>query len=202
MSINLASSLSAITTDSSGVNHIVWVENNVIWHAVYDSNAGTWVDAQQILSDVPDNITSLNLVANQNLIQVSKGGTAPGLAVVWQQGDVTQNGVSNSNFFYSAATYNSSANLQWLETPQQLTVNENSNAKNFANLKPQAIADNNGNVFVVGQQVNLSQGQIKLFEKTQISITPNLPSIALIFPQYLQEIFWPLPTPRLWWLMA
>jgi hypothetical protein len=48
--------------------------------------------------------------------------------------------------------------LQWLETPQQLTVNENSNAENFANLNPQVIADNNGNVFVVGQQVNVSQG--------------------------------------------
>ena len=45
---------------------------------------------------------------------------------------------SNSNFFYSAATYDSSANLQWLETPKQLTVNENSNTENFANLKPLA----------------------------------------------------------------
>jgi len=158
MSINLASGLSAVTTDSTGVNHLVWLENNSIWHAQFDGNTGSWVNAQQIVTGISDNVTSINLVASSNLIQVSDDETSPGLAVVWQQGDVTQNGVSNSNFFYSAATYDSSANLQWLETPQQLTVNENSNAENFANLNPQAIADNNGNVFVVGQQVNLSQG--------------------------------------------
>jgi hypothetical protein len=158
MSINLASGLSAVTTDSTGVNHLVWLENNSIWHAQFDGNTGSWVNAQQIVTGTADNVTSINLVASSNLIQVSDDETAPGLAVVWQQGDVTQNGVSNSNFFYSAATYDSSANLQWLQTPQQLTVNENSNAENFANLNPQAIADNNGNVFVVGQQVNLSQG--------------------------------------------
>jgi uncharacterized repeat protein (TIGR02059 family) len=149
MAIDLASTLSAITSDSFGVSHLVWVENAAIWHAVYDGNAGTWVDAQQVVSGVPDNITSLNLVANDKLI----GNSAPGLAVIWQQGDV-----NNSNFFYSAANYDSSANLQWLETPQPLTVNANSNSEKFTNLKPQAIADNNGNVFVVGQQVNLSQG--------------------------------------------
>jgi len=158
MSINLASGLSAVTTDSTGVNHLVWLENNSIWHAQFDGNTGSWVNAQQIVTGIADNVTSINLVASSNLIQVSDDETAPGLAVVWQQGDVTQNGVSNSNFFYSAATYDSSANLQWLQTPQQLTVNENSNAENFANLNPQAIADNNGNVFVVGQQVNLIQG--------------------------------------------
>ncbi|TRV07418.1 MAG: hypothetical protein EWV89_22480 [Microcystis wesenbergii Mw_QC_B_20070930_S4] len=158
MSINLASGLSAITTDAAGVNHLVWLENNSIWHAQFDGNTGSWVNAQQIVTGIADNVTSINLVASSSLIQVSDDETAPGLAVVWQQGDVTQNGVSNSNFFYSAATYDSSANLQWLETPQQLTVNENSNAENFANLNPQVIADNNGNVFVVGQQVNVSQG--------------------------------------------
>jgi len=94
-----------------------------------------------------DHITSLNLVANEKLI----GNSAPGLAVIWQQGDV-----NNSNFFYSAANYDPFANLQWLETPQQLTVNENSNSEKFANLKPQAIADSNGNVFVVGQRVNVN----------------------------------------------
>ena len=153
MSVNLASGLSAVTTDSAGVNHLVWLENNSIWHAQFDVNAGSWVNAQQIVTGISDNVTSINLVASPNLIQVSSAETAPGLAVVWQQGDV-----NSSNFFYSAATYDSSANLQWLQTPQQLTVNENSNSETFANLNPQVIADNNGNVFVVGQQVNLSQG--------------------------------------------
>ena len=47
MSINLASSLSAITTDSTtGVTHIVWADNGNIWHAVYDSNSETWKNAE------------------------------------------------------------------------------------------------------------------------------------------------------------
>ncbi|MEB3161227.1 MAG: hypothetical protein VKL20_07185 [Synechocystis sp.] len=43
MSINLASRLSAITTDFTGVNHIVWVEGNAIWHAQFDAIASCWM---------------------------------------------------------------------------------------------------------------------------------------------------------------
>jgi len=149
MSINLASRQSAITTDFTGVNHIVWVENNALWHAQFDANAGIWVNARRVVNDVPGNVTALNLVANEKLIN----GSSPGLAVIWQQGDDRQN---SSNFYYSAAQYGPNGQLQWDATPTVLTVNEATNSQSFTNLNPRAIADNNGNITIVGQQVSIA----------------------------------------------
>jgi hypothetical protein len=139
MSINFTNRLSATTTDSAGVTHLVWVENAAIWHAVYDDNAGTWKDAKTIAEVGTQSLTSLNLVANDKLI----GGSSPGLAVVYQQGNENE-----SDFFYTAAQYNASGKLQWLASPQNL------NADQVGDLEPRAIANSDGTVFVVGQKVN------------------------------------------------
>ncbi|MBE9174181.1 hypothetical protein IQ225_00410, partial [Synechocystis salina LEGE 06155] len=139
MTINLADRLSAVTTDSAGTTHIVWVENASLWHAVYNVNAGTWDNAQAIANVGNQSLTSLNLIANDKLI----GGDSPGLAVVYQQG--TDN---ESDFFYTAAQYNTSGKLQWLASPQNLSADQ------VGDLEPRAIANNDGTVFVVGQKVN------------------------------------------------
>lgn len=91
MPINLASSLSAITTDpSTGVTHIVWADRGNIWHASFDANAGAWVDAEPIGFTGTEPISSLSFVANEKLID----GRDPGFVVVWQQGKL-----NNSNLY-------------------------------------------------------------------------------------------------------
>ncbi|WP_017292847.1 Calx-beta domain-containing protein [Geminocystis herdmanii] len=141
MAIDLASRLSAITVDSStGVTHIVWADNGNIFHAVYDNNSETWKDAQAIAFTGTEPVTSLNLVANDKLID----GSNPGLAVVWQQGSL-----NDSDFFYTAANYDSNADLQWLETPQALTSDQ------VADLEPTVTVNSSGEVIVVGSKVNL-----------------------------------------------
>ena len=71
MSIDLTSRLSAITEDSAGITHVVWVEGANLWHAVYDSNSATWIQAESIANIGTQSITSLNLIANDSLIQES-----------------------------------------------------------------------------------------------------------------------------------
>ncbi|AIE73895.1 MULTISPECIES: SwmB domain-containing protein [unclassified Synechocystis] len=148
MTINLADRLSALTTDSAGTTHIVWVENSLLWHAVYNVNSGTWENAQAIADVGNQSLTSLNLIANDKLIQPTSGESsaapAPGLVVVYQQGSG-----NDSNLFYTAARYNSGGRTQWLATPQALT------ADSVGDLAPRAIAEENGTVFVVGQKVNV-----------------------------------------------
>ncbi|MBD2655266.1 FG-GAP repeat protein [Synechocystis sp. FACHB-383] len=148
MAINLSNRLSAITTDSAGTNHVVWVENTSLWHAVYNVNSGTWENAQAIANVGNQSLTSLNLIANDKLIQPTSGESsaapAPGLVVVYQQGSG-----NDSNLFYTAARYNSGGRTQWLATPQALT------ADSVGDLAPRAIAEENGTVFVVGQKVNV-----------------------------------------------
>ncbi|TRT83897.1 MAG: hypothetical protein EWV63_16570 [Microcystis aeruginosa Ma_OC_H_19870700_S124] len=140
MSINLASSLSAITTDSTtGVTHIVWADNGNIWHAVYDNNSETWKNAEAIAFTGTEPVTSLNLVASGQLID----GSNPGLAVVWQQGNL-----NDSDFFYTAAQYDENANLQWLDTPQTLTSDQ------VGDLEPTVTVNNSGKVIVIGSKVN------------------------------------------------
>ena len=151
MAINLTSRLSAITSDFAGVNHIVWLEDNALWHAQYNANAGTWINAQRLVEGLTESVTALNLVANQQLI-VNGSTASPGLAVIWQAGDQKAN---SSNFYYSAAQYDSNGQLQWDAAPTTLTVNETVDGLPFANLAPRVIADNNGNITLVGQQVNV-----------------------------------------------
>ncbi|RMD72960.1 MAG: hypothetical protein D6822_00405, partial [Cyanobacteria bacterium J149] len=141
MSINLASSQSAIVTDSYGISHIVWAdaENGYIWHAVYDSNSETWKDAEAVAFTGNEPVTSLNLVANENLID----GQNPGLAVVWQQGNLNE-----SDFYYTAAQYDSNADLQWLDTPQALTSDQ------VGDLEPTVTVNDSGEVIVIGSKVN------------------------------------------------
>ncbi|QHV01360.1 SwmB domain-containing protein [Synechocystis sp. CACIAM 05] len=146
MAINLASRLSAITTDANGITHLVWAEGTNLWHAVYNDNSQIWEDAQPIAYVGFEPVTSLNLVASPNLINQSgstNSATLPGLAVVWQQGKD-----NNSDFYYTAAQYNPNNQLQWLPSPVLLTSDQ------VGDLEPRAIASN-GTVFVVGQKVNV-----------------------------------------------
>lgn len=147
MSINLASRLSSVTTDFAGTTHVVWSEGSAIWHAVYDTNSATWINAQAIATGISENVTSLNLVAAPNLIQGSEDVTVPGLAVVWQQGDA-----NNSDFYYSGAQYTANGSLQWLSSPQALTSDQ------VADLTPSvtvATINNTPTVVVVGNKVNV-----------------------------------------------
>ncbi|BFM40401.1 SwmB domain-containing protein [Synechocystis sp. LKSZ1] len=153
MSLNLTNRLSAITQDSAGTTHVVWLEGTNIWHAVYDPISQTWKDAQAIVNTAGQHIRSLNLIADSGLIiesGTSSGNTStliPGLAVVYQEGRE-----NDSNFFHTAAQYNANGNLQWLPSPQALTADQ------VGDLEPRAVADN-GFVTVVGQKVDLVKAQ-------------------------------------------
>ena len=147
MSINSSNRLSAITTDSAGVTHIVWVENSTLFHATYDDNSATWINETAIANVGSQKIVSLNLIANDKLIDDSGTGL-PGLAVVYQQGSENE-----SNIFYTAAQYNASGKTQWLDKPQALTADQ------VGDLEPRAIAKDDGTVFVVGQKVNTENAQ-------------------------------------------
>ncbi|MBD2651900.1 hypothetical protein H6G45_00030, partial [Synechocystis sp. FACHB-383] len=147
MAINFSNRLSAITTDSAGVTHIVWVEDATLFHATYNDNSATWINETAITNVGSQKIISLNLIANDKLIDDSGTGL-PGLAVVYQQGSENQ-----SNIFYTAAQYNASGQTQWLDKPQALTADQ------VGDLEPRAIAKDDGTVFVVGQKVNTENAQ-------------------------------------------
>ncbi|MGI0483009.1 hypothetical protein ACN4EE_19770 [Geminocystis sp. CENA526] len=139
MSIDLASSKSALVTDSLGVSHIVWIDNGYIWHSVYDNNSETWKNGETIAFTGTEPVTSLNLVANENLID----GQNPGLAVVWQQGNL-----NDSDFYYTAAQYDQNLDLQWLNTPQALTSDQ------VGDLEPTVTVNSSGEVIVIGSKVD------------------------------------------------
>ncbi|WP_330203710.1 Calx-beta domain-containing protein [Cyanobacterium sp. DS4] len=144
MTINLSNRLSSITKDSAGVTHIVWVEDATLFHATYDDNSATWINRTAIASVGSQKIVSLNLIANDNLIEISNStNKLPGLAVVYQQGSENE-----SNIFYTAAQYDASGKTQWLDKPQALTADQ------VGDLEPRAIATDDGTIFVVGQKVN------------------------------------------------
>lgn len=141
MSITLTSSLSAVTTDAFGVSHIVWSDGGFICHAILNANSGTWEQAEAIAATGTDTISTLNIVANSKLID----GQNPGVAVVWQQG-----GSNNSDFYYTAAQYNSTGSLQWLQEAQPLTSDD------VADVDPTVATSPSGEVVVIGSKSNLN----------------------------------------------
>ncbi|MBJ7899284.1 MAG: hypothetical protein GC158_05010, partial [Cyanobacteria bacterium RI_101] len=191
MSINLASRLSSITTDANGVAHLVWVEGPNLWHAVYNDNAQIWEDAQPIAYVGFEPVASLNLVAGPNLILQSgsdNAATLPGLAVVWQQGKD-----NNSDFYYTAAQYNSQNQLQWLPGAVPLTSDQ------VGDLQPRAIVQDNA-VFVAGQKVNLDNAANQSIQEdtdlyyqsftvtsAQFPILPTPTANALYSPAVIQN---------------
>lgn len=151
MSINLSDRLSAITTDSAGKTHVVWEERGLLWHAVYDPNAEEWIDANAIVAVGRESVIGLNLVSDPSLVNLESDSTttAPGLAVVWQQG--TGN---NSNFFYTGAQYDANNELQWLSEAQPLTSDQ------IGDLDPRSIIYQESgatNVLVVGNKVDIDK---------------------------------------------
>jgi hypothetical protein len=155
MPVNLAASQSAITTDTtSGITHVVWANNGSIWHAEYDGNSGTWINAQTIAFAGTEQITELNLVASSTLV----GGLAPGLAVIWQQGSL-----NNSDFYYTAAQYDQNLDLQWLPTPQALTSDQ------VGDLEPTVTVNDLGEITVVGTKVNfINSANLGISEDTDL----------------------------------
>ena len=151
MSINLSDRLSAITTDSAGKTHVVWEERGLLWHAVYDPNAEEWIDANAIVAVGRESVIGLNLVSDPSLVNLESDSTttAPGIAVVWQQG--TGN---NSNFFYTGAQYDANNDLQWLSEAQPLTSDQ------IGDLDPRSIiyqGSGTTNVLVVGNKVDIDK---------------------------------------------
>ncbi|AFZ54074.1 Calx-beta domain-containing protein [Cyanobacterium aponinum] len=144
MALNLASNRTATSVDpSTGINHIVWADNEFIYHATYDENSGTWENANAIASLGNQTISNLNLVINDSLISEGQS-QLPGLVVVWQEGQK-----NDSELYYTAAQYDEVQNLQWLDTPQPLTVDE------VADLEPKVIVKDN-EIIVVSTKVDIN----------------------------------------------
>ncbi|WP_324282314.1 SwmB domain-containing protein [Cyanobacterium aponinum UTEX 3221] len=144
MALNLASNRTATSVDpSTGINHIVWADNEFIYHATYDENSGTWENANAIASLGNQTISNLNLVINDSLISEGQS-QLPGLVVVWQEGQK-----NDSELYYTAAQYDEVQNLQWLDTPQPLTADE------VADLEPKVIVKDN-EIIVVSTKVDIN----------------------------------------------
>lgn len=76
----------------------MWVENAYLWHASHESNSGTWRNARAVTVIGSEPVKGLNLVCSSTLINSGSSSFAPGLAVVFQQGQA-----DNSDFSYTAA---------------------------------------------------------------------------------------------------
>jgi hypothetical protein len=76
----------------------MWVENAYLWHASHESNSGTWRNARAVTVIGSEAVKGLNLVCSSTLINSGSSSFAPGLAVVFQQGQA-----DNSDFSHTAA---------------------------------------------------------------------------------------------------
>lgn len=176
MTINLTDRQAAIATDAFGITYVVWVDNGFLWQAIYDDNAEEWKDARTITSIGQQSVIGLNLVTDQSLISLNDGGSAPGLAVVWQQGEL-----NNSEFFYIKADYDANGQTKWQDTGEQLTNDQ------VGDLEPQSIVYPDGNsanvrVGVIGTKVDIERAaDLGIKEDTDLYST-NLPELNKISP--------------------
>ncbi len=173
MAVDLSSGQSAVTTDQYGVTHLVWVENNTLYHATYDTNSETWDNATVIANIGNQNVQNIHIVTNSGLINNGPTG-APGIAVVYQQGTD-----SNSNFYYTAAQYDQNQNLQWLNSPVALTqdqvgdLNPTVQIYQPTNSTPGSISNNTASVVVLGEKVNVQNPPSFNTQSNQTATTPQ-----------------------------
>ncbi|WPF87624.1 Calx-beta domain-containing protein [Cyanobacterium aponinum AL20118] len=189
MVVNLASGLSAITSSSNSQTHLVWAENSFLWYAKYDENSETWREARAITKLENQDISNIQLLYEDNLIQ--EGNTEakqPGFVVTWQQGSD-----NDSDFYYTAGKYDEQGELQWLANPQAITSDQ------VGDLEPTSIIYQ-GDVFLVGSKVDfLNQANQAIKEDTDLyfqrfTINDSLfydgdvtPPLASYSPQLIQQ---------------
>ncbi|PHV61047.1 hypothetical protein [Cyanobacterium aponinum] len=189
MVVNLASGLSAITSSSNSQTHLVWAENSFLWYAKYDENSETWQEARAISKLENQDISNIQLLYEDNLIQ--EGNTEakqPGFVVTWQQGSD-----NDSDFYYTAGKYDEQGELQWLANPQAITSDQ------VGDLEPTSIIYQ-GDVFLVGSKVDfLNQANQAIKEDTDLyfqrfTINDSLfydgdvtPPLASYSPQLIQQ---------------
>ena len=196
MTINLTDRQAAIATDAFGVTYVVWVDNGFLWQAIYDDNAEEWKDARTITSIGQQSVLGLNLVTDPSLINLDNGATtAPGLAVVWQQGEL-----NNSEFFYISADYDANGQTRWQGKGEQLTNDQ------VGDLEPKSIVYPDGNrtnvrVGVIGTKVDIDRAaDLGIKEDTDLyaanlpklnKISPNIPSNLPTLPNNFPAIIEP-----------
>ncbi|WP_083773557.1 Calx-beta domain-containing protein [Synechococcus sp. W2B2] len=196
MTINLTDRQAAIATDAFGITYVVWVDNGFLWQAIYDDNAEEWKDARTITSIGQQSVLGLNLVTDPSLINLDNGATtAPGLAVVWQQGEL-----NNSEFFYITADYDANGQTKWQDKGEQLTNDQ------VGDLEPQSIVYPDGNsanvrVGVIGTKVDIERAaDLGIKEDTDLysinlpelnKITPDIPSNLPTLPNNFPAIIEP-----------
>ncbi|MBD2394531.1 FG-GAP repeat protein [Cyanobacterium aponinum FACHB-4101] len=109
---NIYASYAAPAVDASGTKHLVWEDNGRLYHARYDSRAGTWVDKNSISN--AQGGSNIKLLAG-NIIPVDNSGKlyAPGLIATWVQN------IGNASEIYAVVgKYTSEGKLEWSDAVQ------------------------------------------------------------------------------------
>ncbi len=100
----------AFNTDTRGVENVVWEDDGLLWHAIYDDNGQKWVEAQTIPGTDTNGKYNIQLLSSPQLFPISSNLRSPGLVVIWQE-DVD----NNSELYYSVARYTNTGELEWSE---------------------------------------------------------------------------------------
>ncbi|MEI6445074.1 MAG: CARDB domain-containing protein, partial [Nostocales cyanobacterium ELA583] len=118
----------SLTVDKNGLTHIVWNQDNQVWHSYFDGNQ--WTKAS-LVYDAP--VSKLNIQSSKNLID----GNTDGLVVTWEEG------VGNeSEIYYEVARPLNNGGYQW---SKPIAVTDN----NINDTNPEVVITELGKVLIV-----------------------------------------------------
>lgn len=135
----------AIAVDSNGFTHLVWNQNNVIYHAYYDPSVGRWRESAPIANSV--SAKELKITTGVRSQGEETGSSVEGIFISWIEGEG-----NNSDIHGASGILNSLGQYNWGQT-FKLT----DDAVSDENMRLQTTAD--GNLLLITEKIDLDDPQ-------------------------------------------
>ncbi|UAJ74007.1 FG-GAP repeat protein [Synechocystis sp. PCC 7339] len=135
----------AIATDANGFTHLVWNQNNVIYHAYYDPSARRWRESAPIADSV--SAKELRITTGVQSKGQDAASSVEGIFISWIEGDG-----NNADIQGASGILNSLGQYNWGEK-FKLT----DDAVNDENMRLQTTAD--GNLLLITEKIDLNNPQ-------------------------------------------
>ncbi|WLT36920.1 hypothetical protein NON20_12595 [Synechocystis sp. B12] len=101
----------AIAVDSNGFTHLVWNQNNVIYHAYYDPSVGRWRESAPIANSV--SAKELKITTGVRSQGEETGSSVEGIFISWIEGEGNNSDIHGaSGILNSLGQYNWGPNIQ------------------------------------------------------------------------------------------
>ncbi|WP_342596837.1 Calx-beta domain-containing protein [Cyanobacterium aponinum UTEX 3222] len=153
MTISTSVQTPTIAVDSNGRTHIVWNQNNVIYHSYFNPTSQRWVEAVPIANSVSSKEIKITTDVSSS---PQNSSSAPGVFVSWIEGEENNREVKGTN-----GIINSLGQFDWSEVTD--LTNDSVSDENI-----QLVTTKEGKIVLISEKVDRNNPQADIDLYTQV----------------------------------